>query len=391
MEVGLQLFTKEQDYSLPQNLLKDGKGLPMRVPTEFNKSNLSEMVNHLLKLSEEFDFIVNGQFLRCSLAEYLQQSNTSAEQLLQVEYIISVKKPSLIKKYGTEEWIKSIHFYNDILLSGSFDGVLRSHEFDSKVIATHEDSNINQICSNKNMVITGGQNGEVRFWNIELEKLLGTGVGSQSSIESVATNNEFVAAGNWEGRLLIFKIPTKFENLDMDESRGSKKRKLESIKGLQPSLVLKHQESAISAIRYTNSALFTGSWDHCIRKYDSEFNLLETTKFDSVVNSLHSNHDFLVSGHSDGTVRLLDSKTNELVQSFVKQPNQISCVQIVDNIIGSSCYDGSLRFFDIRNTNSVLYSVQVSKGKKLFDMEWKNNTIAVAGQCSDIYLINAPK
>ena len=390
MEIGLQLSTKEIDYLLPTELLKDNETLPMRVPANFDRSSLSDMVNQLLKNDQTFDFLVNGQFLRSTLEEYLEETKTSSEQVLLVEYILSVTKPSLNRQYSTDEWIKSVHFFNDKIISGSFDGVVRIHDENSRVIATHEDSNINGITSIDNTVITGGQNGEIRFWDIENEELLGTGVGHEASVECLTARNDQIASGNWQGKVLIHNLPNKFETIDESIARNNKKRKLGSMKGTQPSMVLRDHIGCVSSVHYSRNHLYSGGWDHCIRKYDAEFNLVDTCKFDTVVNSLHG-QDFLASGHSDGVVRLLDTKIDKTVQTFVKQPNQVSSVQLKNNIIASACYDGCLRFFDIRNSTSVMYSVQVAKGKKLYDIEWSGNKIAVGGECADIYLIDAPQ
>eukprot|EP00835_Amoeboradix_gromovi_P002096 NODE_111_length_19413_cov_0.323703.p4 type:complete len:391 gc:universal NODE_111_length_19413_cov_0.323703:4914-6086(+) len=390
MEVGLKLFTKDTEYSIPPNLTKDGETLPIRVPAKFDSNSLSEMVNHLLQNNQHFDFLVNGQFLRSTLEEYLEQTKTSSEQLLAVEYILSVTKPTLNSQYSTDEWIKSVHFVNGTIFSGSFDGVLRSHGVDSKIVATHEDSNINGICNIDEVVVTSGQNGEIRFWDIEKQALLGIGIGHDSSVESLAVKTRQIASGDWQGKLVIHNLPKKFDNIDNTVQNNKKKRKLGSIKGTQPIMVLKDHIGCISSVQYSRNHLYSGGWDHCVRKYDEEFNLLDTCKFDSVINSLHG-EDVIASGHSDGLVRLLDPKSDKIVQTFVKQPNQVSSVQLNNNIIASSCYDGCLRFFDIRNSKSVMYSVQVAKGKKLFDMKWSGSKIAVAGECADIYLIDAPQ
>ena len=390
MEVGLTLFTKESDFSIPSELLKDGNSLALRVPVKFDQNKLSEMVNHMLKNNQQFDFLVNGQYLRSSLEEYLQESNTSYEQTLVVEYILSITEPSLLRQYSTDEWIKAVHFFNKKIISGSFDGVVRFHDTDSTVIATHEDCNVNAINSIEQTVITAGQNGEVRFWNVEKQELLGMAIGHDSSVECLAVNTDSIATGDWQGKVLIHKLPKRFDNIDESLTQKTKKRKLGTQKAIQSSMVLRDHIGCVSSVQYTRNHLYTGGWDHCIRKYDSEFNLVDTCKFDSVVNSLDG-LDFLASGHSDGIVRLFDPKTNKIEQTFVKQPNQISCVQLKNNIVGSTCFDGNLRFFDIRNSTSVMYSVQVAKGKKLYDMEWKENKIAVGGECADIYLIDGPQ
>jgi ribosome biogenesis protein len=392
MEVGLQLFTKDEDFPLPSNLITDNNSMPVRVPLTFDRKALMEMVNQLLQSSQNFDFLVNGEYLRTSLDEYLQKHNTSSEQLLQVEYILSATKPSLIKQYPTDEWIKSVHFFNGSVVSGSFDGILRVHDEDSKVIATHEDCNVNGIANINETLITAGQNGEVRFWNTSSGQLAysGLGAGHDSSIESLSVSKNIVCSGNWVGKVLIHELPQDIGEIDESVNRNHKKRKLGSSKGVQPKMVLRDHLGCVSATNFTRNYLFTAGWDHCIRKYDSEYNLVDTAKFDSVVNAL-SGTDILVSGHSDGLVRLTDPRSDKIVQTFVKQPNQISAVQVSDTIVASSCYDGCVRFFDMKNSTSVMYSVQVAKSKKLFDIQWCGTKIAVGGECADIFLIEGPK
>ena len=389
IEIGLQLFTNENSFPLPDHLKKQDDAMPVRVPSKFDTSSLSDLVNHLIGMNESFDFLVNGQFLRTTLDEYLAETKTSPEQLLNVEYILAVTKPKLSKQYGTDEWIKSLHFTNEKLYSGSFDGVLRVHSESSSVVATHENTNINKIQSNTAAIVTAGQNGEIRFWDKNSLELKAIGIGHDSSVESLTCTDAYTVSGNFDGNILIYKTPKFLQEASEAIQLSHKKRKVSSNK-IQPSLVLNDHSGCVSSLVHINSTLYSGGWDHTIRKYDSEYSLQDTCKFDTVVTSL-CGETSIISGHSDGVVRSFDFKSGQSTHEFVKQPNQISSVQLKRNIVASACYDGNLRFFDIRNTQSILYTVQIAKNKKLFDMEWYDRKIAVAGECADLFIIDAPQ
>jgi ribosome biogenesis protein YTM1 len=68
------------------------------VPASVRRSQLSQMINHLLALGwltpnsvfsfsetpRPFDFLINGEFLRVSLAKYIEMTGASAVGLLHI-------------------------------------------------------------------------------------------------------------------------------------------------------------------------------------------------------------------------------------------------------------------------------------------------------------------
>jgi len=54
------------------------------------------------------EFLVNGQFLRTSLDEYLTQNGISAETTLNVEYVKALIPPLHVASYEHDDWVSAV-------------------------------------------------------------------------------------------------------------------------------------------------------------------------------------------------------------------------------------------------------------------------------------------
>lgn len=71
-QVGVRLVATLDKYAVPET--------PLAVPANLNRLGLSEVVNQLLSLEKRvpFDFSIQGQLLRSSLAKHLESHSVSA-------------------------------------------------------------------------------------------------------------------------------------------------------------------------------------------------------------------------------------------------------------------------------------------------------------------------
>ncbi|KAI9665095.1 MAG: ribosome biogenesis protein ytm1 [Bathelium mastoideum] len=149
-QVPIRLRTRHKDIELAQD-----PGV-IRVSTSFRRYALSSLVNSLLESEKPipFEFLINGQFLRTSLDEFLTANGISAEEQLTVEYIRAIVPPSQTTSYEHDDWVSSvdvlsatspaskwasgdgIHTGHERLLSGSYDNLLRVRNMSNEVIAT---------------------------------------------------------------------------------------------------------------------------------------------------------------------------------------------------------------------------------------------------------------
>jgi ribosome biogenesis protein len=99
------------------------------------------------------DFLVNGQFLRTSLEEYLHENGLSFENTLTLQYVRSLVPPIYQASFEHDDWVSSIDILSDTsragvwadsaflhgqdrILSASYDGLLRIWDNSGQVIAT---------------------------------------------------------------------------------------------------------------------------------------------------------------------------------------------------------------------------------------------------------------
>lgn len=84
---------------------------PFAVPTSLGRLGLSELVNHIVGDSENpraYEFLINGKFLRTSIATYLTRNKLSEESELILEYIEALPPPQRQQSTPHPDWVSSI-------------------------------------------------------------------------------------------------------------------------------------------------------------------------------------------------------------------------------------------------------------------------------------------
>ncbi|KAF1954011.1 WD40 repeat-like protein [Byssothecium circinans] len=116
------------------------------------RPQLSALVNSLLRPDEKpipFDILVNGQFLRTTLDEFLTQNGISAETTLDVEYARAFVPPLNVSSFEHDDWVSAVDVWSggsiqnghEKILSASYDGLLRIWNTSGDVLATSEAPN----------------------------------------------------------------------------------------------------------------------------------------------------------------------------------------------------------------------------------------------------------
>merc|ERR1711933_353127 len=80
------------------------------VPSNLARYGLSEVVNRLLSFEEPvpFDFLVNGEFLRTSISQYLEARKLSSEKVLRLEYVFALSEPEHSQVDQVPDWISGV-------------------------------------------------------------------------------------------------------------------------------------------------------------------------------------------------------------------------------------------------------------------------------------------
>ncbi|EWC44618.1 hypothetical protein DRE_06607 [Drechslerella stenobrocha 248] len=125
----INLSTRDPTLAVPLQAL--------RVPINLKRYGLSTLVNHLLETPKPipFDFLIDGQYLRSSLDDYLTQAGLSSEKPLDVEYVRSQLPPTYIGSFEQDDWISSVHLSSSSILTGSYDGTAQITSLSGQVLA----------------------------------------------------------------------------------------------------------------------------------------------------------------------------------------------------------------------------------------------------------------
>jgi ribosome biogenesis protein YTM1 len=81
---------------------------------------------YYLEKQRPFDFLIDGEFLRTSLSEYLEEKGMSTENLLTIEYVESMLPPTPLSSYEHDDWVSAVKAHRQGgFLTGSYDNHVR--------------------------------------------------------------------------------------------------------------------------------------------------------------------------------------------------------------------------------------------------------------------------
>ena len=126
-----------------------------------SRHQLSTLVNDLLHRETNripFDILINGQFLRTSIDEFLTKNGINAETTLDVEYTRALVPPLNVTSFEHDDWVSAVDVLSrsssagtwsggnvqggqERILSASYDGLVRVWNTSGDVLATSEAPN----------------------------------------------------------------------------------------------------------------------------------------------------------------------------------------------------------------------------------------------------------
>ncbi|KAF2090490.1 WD40 repeat-like protein [Saccharata proteae CBS 121410] len=134
---------------------------------------LSTLVNDLLENEKPvpFEFLINGQFLRTSIDDFLTENGISAEQTLTVEYVRALIPPLHVASFEHDDWVSDV----DVLSSSS-------------PAAQWASANVAQ---GQERILSACYDGLLRVWNPSTSEVLATST-SEGGHTSYATSAKFL-------------------------------------------------------------------------------------------------------------------------------------------------------------------------------------------------------
>ncbi|KAI9490380.1 WD40-repeat-containing domain protein [Zychaea mexicana] len=404
-QIQVRLVSRQEKHAIPDAAI--------RVPTAFKRFGLSEIVNNLLSHEKPipFDFFLDGQILRTSLADYLSEKRLSTENTLTIEYVESMLPPTQLSAFQHDDWISSVKAHNGLFLTGSYDNMLRLWNKSGECVATftgHSDA-VKSVAfgpstDSEAIILSGSLDHTLMAWAYNADngtqRDLYECKGHKAPIESISVNadKELMASGSADSTIKIWSTAEPEEDEEETAAAGkSKRRKTEkkSDRKTKASMcTLEGHVGAVNAVVFDDSdssVVYSGGWDHSIRSWNIEQQVnLVTKNCEKVVLDVDysSRSRLIATGHADNVLRLWDPRSEEgtnVKQSLRGHSAWISSVswsKTSEHLLCSGSYDSTVRVWDIRS-KGPLYTVNAadaSSNSKVLSVDWDEQFIISGGE-----------
>lgn len=375
-------------------------------------------MNRLLETNKPIplEFLINGQFLRTSLDEFLTQNGISAETTLSVEYVKALIPPLYVASYEHDDWVSSVDILSSSsdaakwagstpdavvrnrILSGSYDGVLRVWNESSEVTATrsgHSASVKSAKFLSPSQIVSSSIDRTLRLWKYD-DSDTGSSTltptlelyGHSASVDNLAVHgpsSRILSAssdhtlGLWSSRKS--EAPSAPETLLPASNKRRKLSTSNSAPRRGPLSLLTGHTAPVSDICFDArdpTIAYSSSWDHSVKTWDLPTSTCVDTR--TTAQSLFSichlpDASLLATGTSARHITLVDPRASattisamtlrghsNAVVSLARDPN--SSYQLV-----SGSHDGTCRVWDIRSVRQEAGAERVGESVYVIERE----------------------
>lgn len=315
--------------------------------------------------------MINNVLIRTKLKKFLLNQRISTEEIIEIEYMPITSFADEIQSAECPSWIGSLKLLsNNSLIAGCYNGQLRT-------VASSDLTELNTIQAHdlpirsltawnsgpNHFVATASKDNTAKCWMISAGNRLNcvaTLESAVSSVESLETFKNLVVTGDWSGNLFAYDVSkldlSHLEALNSEKSTKKRRKNSDETPEVFAQVLtgpaIPHQftihahSQSIAGLEYclVMDRLFTASWDHSIKQWDMERQeCVHTIVGAKVATSLNINstQNLIATSHSDGRIRLWDSRSREGTVSSATlshtTPNWISQV-ILHSPISCSIY-----------------------------------------------------
>ncbi|KAF0429172.1 ribosome biogenesis protein WDR12 [Gigaspora margarita] len=408
-QIQVRFVTQQKEFAVTDSAIL--------VPTKLRRYGLSEIINHLLGFERPvpFDFMIDNQFLRTSLEEYLQTKELSTENILIIEYVESMLPPTSLSTFQHDDWISAVKGYNkSLFLTGSYDNHVRIFNTSGEClqtllghIAPIKSVEWVSVTDEHAICLSASQDRSIRAWQVSLTDGQYTPLydckGHKESVECISVNSsctEFVSV-SLDSSILLWTT-TQPETSEEIEKKSKRRKLNKDILIKAPIATMRGHIGPISSVMFDkndSNKMYSGGWDHSIRVWDVETRTNIDTKIcDKTVLGIACSDNLIASGHSDKLVRIWDPRAEDTAMvklTLSSHKNWVSCVSWSPKsqfMLASGSYDGTVKIWDIRS-RTPLYTIQNSNSqeknslvKKLFCIDWDLDMILSGGEDNQLHL-----
>lgn len=334
--VRVELFAQDERYTLP------APSGALMLPDESTRQDLNQLLTHLLgelyPTQGSFEFKVAGRTLHeaLSVGALCAQLQLSPEELLPIEYYLPFPEPRPEQDIQEPDWIRSVAIApggaasSRRIISGSFDRRVRLHPGQVATFAPAKDKVTSLAWLDHDHFIAGSGDGTISVWSVhDPARPLWRAGGCTSAIQAIAVAEDasHFFVGDFDGQICQYSSqppaatdpPPKGRKRDAHGQRGP------AIPVQTPLCCFQAHEGAIGGLFIScspESALLSLGWDGHIKRWspsplpscgldpapDSSVapQLQEQHKIATISAAGHLGGLRFVTGHPDGTLRLID-------------------------------------------------------------------------------------
>ncbi|KAL0267883.1 UNVERIFIED_CONTAM: hypothetical protein PYX00_010029 [Menopon gallinae] len=400
-QLQIRFVTKDKRYAVAN--------APFAVPSTISCKELNTLVNELIQEANdnhsyvEFDFLVNGEFLKLCLKEHLELKQISSESVVEVEYIESLPAPEPQDCLLHDDWVSSVHTSPDWILTGCYDNSVQiwSVKGMHQLTVTGHTGPVKTVSwvlvnSDAALFLSGSLDQTAMLWEWKIGsntfECINIYKGHERNIESlsVSPKSEVFASGGWDSLLKIWPV---FENdyvITNEDGESKAKRIKKDNKSMikTPKMTLKGHRDCISCVTWTSdSEILTASWDHTLKLWDAEIGGI---KKELVGNKTFFHCDYsqinrtILTASADKQIRLYDPRSEEgsLVKSTFSSHTQwvqsVRWSKTEENLFISGSYDNLVKLWDWRSPKAPLFDL-AGHDDKILGCDWSEPKFMVSG------------
>ncbi|PKS10810.1 hypothetical protein jhhlp_002567 [Lomentospora prolificans] len=395
-QVKVVFTTKHSDIQLPEEKRQ------LVVPSDIKRYGLSQILNHedMLNTSSPipFDFLINGTFLKGTVAEHLERHGISLEGTVTLDYVPSLLPPFYENSFLHEDWVSDVDVLSatspaaeidtaaERLLSASYDKLLRVWDRSGQMLAVSPDAshgghrrrvNTAKFLS-PTKIVSAGIEGTVLVW--EYAEAAGRGslkpvlelCAHADQIQDITVHHasaKFLTASS-DGRVGLWtpsrKAAPAYEPEEPSSRAASSKRVKSSVKLQQrgPLAMAAVSDKPVTAAIFhpsDASVAYASAMDGSVRTID-----LTTQKIVSSLTTMHplrsltalTNSPLLAAGTTARHITLIDPRQSAATTSVMTLRGHLGWVESVspgpDNeySLVSGSWDSTCRIWDLRSVRA---------------------------------------